>query len=337
MTNVDPAEQRGEVVHALLALAARGDRATGGAVARGAQDPGEVAADERQPVDAVRGRLERALDRAAGLLDALADLRELGRRRRGPGRRGRRRRRAGRGRGRRRRSSRAGVAARLGRGAWRPRTRRSRSLSDRPPRTTGVRLEGCFRSRWCTAGTDVAPPAPLPRAAAGPAPCGRRRLRAGVARLRAGRRSELLRGRERGLARRRRCGPARRPRRARRRRSRPSRRARGRLPEALARRRRGDRRAVRWSGAARRRDRRPGPAGRRLGRARALLPRGGRARSPRRCGWRPRPPRSCARGSPSAPRIALIPVMADRRPVTPAVRRRLIDALSAQGRAPPSA
>ena len=40
---------------------------------------------------------------------------------------------------------------------------------------------------------------------------------------------------------------------------------------------------------------------------------------------------------PSAPRIALIPVMADGRPVTPAVRRRLFDALSAQGRAPPSA
>ena len=54
-----------------------GDRAARGAVARGAQDPGEVAADERQPVDAVRGRLERVLDRAARLLDALADLREL--------------------------------------------------------------------------------------------------------------------------------------------------------------------------------------------------------------------------------------------------------------------
>jgi len=40
---------------------------------------------------------------------------------------------------------------------------------------------------------------------------------------------------------------------------------------------------------------------------------------------------------PSAPRIALIPVMADGRPATPAVRRRLFDALSAQGRAPPSA
>ena len=40
---------------------------------------------------------------------------------------------------------------------------------------------------------------------------------------------------------------------------------------------------------------------------------------------------------PSAPRIALIPVMAERRPVTPAVRRRLLSALSAPGRAPPSA
>ena len=40
---------------------------------------------------------------------------------------------------------------------------------------------------------------------------------------------------------------------------------------------------------------------------------------------------------PAAPRIALIPVMAERRPVTPAVRRRLLSALSAPGRAPPSA
>jgi hypothetical protein len=39
---------------------------------------------------------------------------------------------------------------------------------------------------------------------------------------------------------------------------------------------------------------------------------------------------------PSAPRIALIPVMADGRPVTPAVRRRLLAALSAPGRAPPT-
>jgi hypothetical protein len=40
---------------------------------------------------------------------------------------------------------------------------------------------------------------------------------------------------------------------------------------------------------------------------------------------------------PSAPRVALIPVLADSRPATPAVERRLHDALSAQGRAPPSA
>ena len=40
---------------------------------------------------------------------------------------------------------------------------------------------------------------------------------------------------------------------------------------------------------------------------------------------------------PSAPRLALIPVMAERRPVTPAVRRRLLSALSAPGRAPPTA
>ena len=67
--------------------------------------------------------------------------------------------------------------------------------------------------RWSTSLDPMcAPPAPLPRAAAGAAARGRRRLRAGLARLRAGRRGELLRGRERRLARRRRRRPARRPR-----------------------------------------------------------------------------------------------------------------------------
>ena len=62
---------------ALLPLPAGVDRAAGGALARVAETPGEVAADEREPVDAVGGGVERAADRAAGLLDALADLREL--------------------------------------------------------------------------------------------------------------------------------------------------------------------------------------------------------------------------------------------------------------------
>jgi hypothetical protein len=72
-----PAQQGGQVVDALLPLAAGGDRTAGGARARVAEDPGEVAAHEREPVHAVGGRVEGTADRAAGLLDALADLREL--------------------------------------------------------------------------------------------------------------------------------------------------------------------------------------------------------------------------------------------------------------------